>query len=361
VNIEGNKQVTPRYQKAAGSPSTDQLKVINLFALAELNADSVYVRTAYLAHNAIDRDGEVFDDAVLADFARTLPGKGLFRKHPAGWDGDSGPGVGRWHYAKVRDMSLDEAREALGEPNLKFPASTQRAKLLEASFYIPRSGKNTDLIADIDAGVAGDVSIGFRAADRSTIDDGNGNRIALRILGPAEAMEGSLVWLGAQPGARVHKNAQRSQETDMDLKQENETLKTENATLKAIKDKFEAIAKAVGELFANDPKALLVAVNDGKAFRTDLLDRIIKAERLAGLIKADDETAVKAAKAVHEDSPLDRLKAYLDRVEKLIPKGAQIPGGDPNARGGDKDPPAAKDAGGIPSPLDNPLITGKAA
>lgn len=201
------KNCIAAFCKSAGSPSTEQLAAINTLALATLAAADVYVRTAYLAHNAIDRDGEVFDDAVLDDFARTLPGKGLFVRHPGGWDGDSGPGIGRWFAARVVSLPMDEARAALREPGLKFPASAQMAKLLEASFFIPRSAKNADMLVDLDAGVAGDVSIGFRAADRAGVQDASGNIVAQRILGPGEAMEGSLVWLGAQPGARVTKAA----------------------------------------------------------------------------------------------------------------------------------------------------------
>lgn len=229
------KSVKLSATNTAGAPTPDQLKAINGYALAEMGADQVYVRTAYLAHNGIDRDHEVFDDALLDDFARTLPGKGMFVRHPGGWDGDSGPGVGRWFAAQVVSVSLDEARVRLREPNLQFPPATAVAKLLEASFYVPRTNKNANLLDDIDAGVAGDVSIGFSAADRTSIRDANGNEIAMRLLGPGEAAEGSLVWLGAQPGARVHKSTSRGNvisEREM-LLQKIKKLERDNAALYA--------------------------------------------------------------------------------------------------------------------------------
>lgn len=204
------KTIEIRAKAANGKPSSEQLAAINVYALDELTADQVYVRTAYLAHNGIDRDNEVFDGALLRDFARSLPGKGLFVRHPGGWDGDSGPGVGRWFEARVVQMSMDEARTALGEPNLQWPDGTEQAELLEAGYYLPRSDKNTDLIVDVNAGVASYVSIGFQSSQRTDIMDANGNVIARRLHAPGEALEGSLVWLGAQPGARTVKSFERS-------------------------------------------------------------------------------------------------------------------------------------------------------
>lgn len=192
-------------KQAGGSASNEALAQINQYALEPQTRDSVYVRTAYAGHNAIDRDGDVIDAALLHDIARTLPGKGFHIRHPIGADGDSGPGVGRVFEAKVVEKSHDEARLELWEPNLRFPDSDQPALLLEVSFYIPRTDKNEHLITDMDAGVAGDVSLGFRHGQRTEIFDVNGNKVADRLNSPGEGYELSLVWLGAQPGARVHK------------------------------------------------------------------------------------------------------------------------------------------------------------
>ena len=191
----------------AATPSADQLAAINRYAIEELAAADVYVRTMYLAHNAIDRDREVMDAALLDAFARTLPGKGLFVRHPTGFDGDSGPGEGRFFEARVQEMTIDAARALLNEPGLMWPPGETSARVLVASFYSIRTGENEALLAKIDAGVAGDVSIGFWASERSAILDANGTRIATRLQAPGEALEASLVWLGAQPGARIRKAA----------------------------------------------------------------------------------------------------------------------------------------------------------
>ena len=62
-----------------------------------------------LAHNCVDRDRECFDESLLAAFAASIPGKGCHIRHPAGWDGDSGPAEGRVFEAEVRRMSLEQA------------------------------------------------------------------------------------------------------------------------------------------------------------------------------------------------------------------------------------------------------------
>lgn len=195
--------------KSTGNPSSEELATINTFALRQLSASEVYARSMVLAHNAIDRDGDVFDSALLDDFAKTLPGKGLFVKHPMGWDGDSGPGVGLFYRAKVTMMSQDAARTLMKQPDLRWPTPDENAFLLEADFFIMKTEHNNELISKIDGGIAAYVSVGFNAQQRTDVTDGNGNVIARRLLAPGEALEGSLVWLGAQPGARIHKSAEQ--------------------------------------------------------------------------------------------------------------------------------------------------------
>lgn len=371
VKITGDKRAQIQAVKSAGAPGEGQLAAINRLALTELTAEQVYVRTAYLAHNGIDRDREAFSSALLADFARTLPGKGLFIKHPGGWDGDSGPGVGRWFEARVVKMGLDEARAALREPGLQFPPGVEEAELLEGSYYMPRSGKNEDLITDTDAGVAVDVSIGFAASRGSEIQDASGNRIGTTLHAPGEALEGSLVWLGAQPGARAFKSAQRNMfenegEDDVDLKEQlkaAETKATDAETArKAAETKaqendtkakaYDAVVAVVGEgATAEQVKAL---VEDGKTYRTELVDELATQKRLQGSL-ADDAEAVAAAKAFYQTMPLPMLKSEVEALRKTQPTGGQLAGGDPNTTGADgKEKPEGDK--NYTSPLDNPAL-----
>ena len=365
----GRKSGSLLGSKAAGEPSGDQLARINRYALAELSTEQVYVRTAYLAHNGIDRDREAFDSALLADFARTLPGKGLFVRHPGGWDGDSGPGVGRWFEAQVVRMSLDEARAALRQPGLRFPPGVEEAELLEASFYVPRTGKNADLIADVDAGVAADVSIGFSASRRSVIEQ-DGAEIGWTIHGPGEALEGSLVWLGAQPGARVAKAAGGRNEGDEMSEEQMEALrkqldeqKAELAEAKAAVASLAALRKALGDgdaALLDDPEALAKAVGEGKAYRDQVVDDLVAAKRVAGML-GDEDAQVEAAKQFYYKAPLAVLEAELDGLRKRALKSGQMDGGDPNGTD-TENPPAGgtkgADGGDLSSPLHNPALAG---
>ncbi len=325
-----SKTINVHTKAATGGKATaEQLTQINKFALEEMTADDVYVRTAYLAHNGIDRDKEAFDDALLESFTASLPGKGLFVKHPMGYDGDTGPGVGRWFAAKVVSMSLDEARAALDTPNLQFPPSTQTAKLLEASYYMARTPKNAGLIADTDAGIAGDVSIGFRAADRAAIMDGE-NVIAYRLLPPGEAFEGSLVWLGAQPGARVHKSARRAGASDGDRVRE---LEVENAQLrKALDASFEKQCK-LAELAARHrgaaPESATPAVKTG-----------------TGLPSVPDNPALHG-KVVPLHAERKSAPPWLSSIENPAVTGIANASENEN-----KGTPA------LPHPLKNPAVTG---
>ncbi|MEO7200377.1 MAG: hypothetical protein ABIY56_09205, partial [Dokdonella sp.] len=194
--------------KEAVAADDATLAAIRAFTLRDFAADELQIREYVLAHNCIDRDNEIFDEAVLDDFARALPGKGVYIKHPTSWQGDGGPAEGRVYAATTQTMSLDEARTMLREPNLQLPPDRTAAKLLLASAFFAKTPDNTSLLIKQDAGIAGDVSVGFTATGPVSVTDAQGNELtAKRWMAPANALEMSLVWLGAQQGARAVKSA----------------------------------------------------------------------------------------------------------------------------------------------------------
>ena len=372
MTFQTSKQFHVSGCKGASDASVEQLAVINGYALKEMTAGEVYVRTMYLAHNGIDRDKEVMDDALLRDFARTLPGKGLFIKHPMSWDGDSGPGEGRFFAADVKEMGFDEARQKLREPNLQWPVGNEKALLLEASFYAARTDDNKSLLTKIDAGIAGDVSIGFSASDSTPITDGSDNRIAMRLHAPGEAFEGSLVWLGAQPGARIYKSATHAdinEDNNVDLKDvklkieklegdvkaaeqlatEAETKGTENKTKAAA---FDTVVAAVGK-DSLDAKAIGDLAVDGLKYRDSLIDGIVTSKRHLKMV-SDKEADVAAAKALYASWPIDSLKSEAESMAKQVPTGSQIDGGDPNNTGANEDD---ADSGEKAADFGNPFKT----
>ncbi|WP_310235430.1 hypothetical protein [Luteimonas terrae] len=317
------------------------MTAIAQYTLAEIPAEKLYVRTFALAHNGIDRDNECFDEALLADFARTLPGKGLFIKHPTGWDGDSGPGKGRWFGAKLERMSLDEARALLREPGLKFPPGVETGVVLMADAYLVRTTGNADLLDEIDAGVVGDVSIGFTYKDSERVVDVNGIELNIwRLTSPGEASEGSLVWLGAQPGARAIKHANRTEDRTMPTEEQYQaeksartTAETKATALQAELDQAKpshdivlGLRKALGDNAAliDKPDDLAASVKAAAVYRDELIDTIVKQERQLGLCDDDDES-VAAAKAIYAGDPLTRLQGRAKRLEAQATKGGRMP------------------------------------
>lgn len=319
--------------KAAGDPTADQLAAIRPYMLADLPPEQLYVRTFALAHNAIDRDDEAFDDSLLADFARTLPGKGLFIKHPSGWDGDSGPGEGRFFHAELQTMSHAEARTLLRQPDLTWPPGVTTATILMASAYMVRTEGNKDLLLKADAGIVSDVSIGFTAKRGDYFRDEAGREMqARRLTSPGEALEGSLVWLGAQPGARAIKGASRTEEPTVDLQKLFDDAKAANTDLQkkldAASPSHDIVVKAREALgdhahLIEKPGDLADAVKAGQAFRDSLIDTIVQGERNAGLC-GDDEESVAAAKAIYAGQPLASLQKRADAVQAKAPKNGTV-------------------------------------
>lgn len=340
--LPATKRFTLVAKAASSTPDADTLAKIRAFTLRDFAPEELYVRTFVVAHNAIDRDDEAFDEPFLDVLARTLPGKGTFEKHPMSYDGDSGMPEGLWFEAYTQRMSQVEARALLREPGIQFPPDRNDAVLLMASMFMPVMAENAATRTKIDAGM-GFVSVGFIAETRTPIRDATGRELqARRIGGQGEALEASLVWLGAQPGARAVKSAQLPKGDPMDLQAQLDAARAETATLKAARDalatkatRLDTIEAAFGDqkaLLDNVP-ALLGAVADAKAYRESLADDIVTAQRVAGLIKADKPEDVAVLKASFESLPVANLKALHANLPstKAAPR---IPGSDPNAANG---------------------------
>jgi hypothetical protein len=163
----------------------------------------------WLAHNFKDRDGERFSKKVLMAFNRTLPGKGKMISH--GW---FGPGQGVYFDSRLEKMSIDETIDFVGpHPDKNFRSILEQVvekdkaiHWLVGKFYI-RADK-TQLIDDIDDGSAKKSSIGFRADRPVEVKDDDDNVLWMEYEGngAAEAIEGSIVGIESQYGARITKD-----------------------------------------------------------------------------------------------------------------------------------------------------------
>ncbi len=187
---------------AAGATVTPEILVkINKFALRELTADEVFVRKYLMAHNAVDRDNERFSEALLEDFARTFPGKSFMISHDR-----STLGKGLFFDAGTEEMTPQQFTALTGE-EARLPANISMVKVVWAWIYMLKAEFNEELIGNIDAGIYRHASIGFRANDITPVKGQYDQILYWEYSPPGEALEGSLVWLGAQPGATAQKTA----------------------------------------------------------------------------------------------------------------------------------------------------------
>lgn len=337
--------------KAAATPTAEQLAAINAFTLREFAADELHVRTFVVCHNCVDRDNECFDEALLQDFAKSLPGKGVFVKHPTGWDGDSGPGEGLVFAAHMETMSVQAAQELMRGQPLQLPPDRTQVSLVMADSYFPKTADNAALLTKLDAGVACFVSVGFSASERQKVADAAGNEYELRRwLGPGEAHEMSLVWLGAQPGARAVKSAPRNNEaTAMTLQEQLDAERAKTAELsaaleaaKAANAPLAALKTALGDAaaLADDVSGLAKLAVAGQEHKAALIADIVKADRLAGLV-GDADADAEAARKEYDGMPLAALKRLHVAAAAALAKA-----GTPTLAGGDVNPPAPTPAGG---------------
>lgn len=185
---------------AQGADVTPELLAkINKFSLRELTAEEVFARKYLMAHNAVDRDNERFPEKLLDDFARTLPGKSLLDGHNRA----SLP-IGLFFDANTEDLTPQQFTTLTGE-QARLPEGINKVKILWGWVYMLKADFNESMTANIDAGIYRHASIGFKASDILPIKGEYDNILFWEYVPPGEALEGSIVWLGAQPGATAQK------------------------------------------------------------------------------------------------------------------------------------------------------------
>ena len=120
----------------SGVPTAVQLDAINAQAKAKLQAEQVYVFSLRLCDDQVDRDQERFDTRALHGLAKLFIGKTGIVDH-------------RWS-AENQIARIFET-QVVKEENVSY---------IKAWAYIRRGGSNDEIIADIEAGIKKEVSIG---------------------------------------------------------------------------------------------------------------------------------------------------------------------------------------------------------
>lgn len=180
---------------SSGAPTAAQLETINALAKTRLNGEQVYVFSLRLCDDQIDRDGERFDTGALPGLAKLFLGKTGILDH-------------RWSTEKQVARIFET--QVVKEKNESY---------IRAWAYIRRGGKNDELIADIEAGIKKEVSVGCAMAqavcsvcgsEYGTCGHVKGERYdgqvcAVILKEPVDAYEFSFVAVPAQREAGVMK------------------------------------------------------------------------------------------------------------------------------------------------------------
>ena len=180
---------------SSGIPTAVQLDAINAQAKAQLTEEQVYVFSVKLCDDQVDRDGERFDTGALAELARLFIGKTGIVDHR--WSADN-------QIARIFETQV------IQEEGISY---------IKAWAYIRRGGDNDEIIADIEAGIKKEVSVGCAmgravcsicGSDYGTCGHQKGQsydgQVCCAILKePMDAYEFSFVAVPAQRSAGVMK------------------------------------------------------------------------------------------------------------------------------------------------------------
>ena len=275
---------------ASGVATAAQMESINAQARSELTTEQVYVFSVRLCDDQIDRDGERFDTAALPTLAKLFIGKTGIVDHK--WSSDS-------------QVARIFATEVVQEQGITY---------IKAWAYIRRGGNADEVIADIEAGIKKEVSVGcamgraicsicgsdYGECGHQKGEYYDGQPCCAILKEPMDAYEFSFVAVPAQRDASVLKGMGR------------------NATLKELADEFGA---------QQEYRALFKQAQMGKLYEKQLRDDVVRLCLSLDLGAAEPVLRGVVEKAAAED--LLKLKEALEgKMRQILPMQTQLPGMD---------------------------------
>lgn len=283
-------------QPESGAVSDETLEKINRFTKKKLSADEVYVFSAVLCDNEIDRDGERFSVSALHALAPLFEGKTAILNHSM----------------NAADQSARTFETQIVVDSTRKTACGEDYTYLLARSYLPRIAKNETLIAEIDAGIKKEVSVGCAVAKRSCSVCGADERqspcghrrgkvydgkLCHYILDePTDAYEWSFVAVPAQKNAGVTKSYRSAETLCKAIREKTaDTLTLSRAELTALADRLELLEKSAA---------------DGAVYRDTLRVRAVKG--FARTLPALDNTLAEALVAPLSSVQLKTLNDALD-------------------------------------------------
>ena len=274
---------------SSGVPTAVQLEAINAQARAKLKEDQVYVFSLRLCDDQIDRDHERFDTAALPALAKLFIGKCGIVDHK--WSAEN-------QVARIFETQV--VRE-------------DRVSYIKAWAYIRRGGANDEIIADIEAGIKKEVSVGCAmgrsvcsicGGDYGTCGHQKGEhydgQICCAILKePMDAYEFSFVAVPAQKDAGV--------------------LKGMGSSKKCLKE----LAEEYG--LQTEFRALFKQAQLGRQYRQELEGHVVRL--CLALDLGAEEPVLKSIVKTAAAEDLMRLKCALqERFDQMMPVCTQLGG-----------------------------------
>ncbi len=273
---------------ASGVPTAAQLEAINAQARAKMNGEQVYVFSVRLCDDQVDRDGEKFDTAALPALAKLFIGKTGIVDHK--WSSDS-------------QVARIFATEVVKEDNVAY---------IKAWAYIRRGGSADEVIADIEAGIKKEVSVGcamgrcvcsicgseYGRCGHQKGEYYDGQLCCGILKEPMDAYEFSFVAVPAQRDAGVIKGM------------------GQHKCLKELAEEFGA---------QQEYRSLYKQAELGKLYEKQLRDDVVRLCLVLELGAAEPVLRGVVDKAAAED--LMKLKDALEsRMRELMPVKGQLPG-----------------------------------
>ena len=271
-----------------GRPTAAQLEAINAHAKGKLTQEQVYVFSLRLCDDQVDRDGERFDTAALPALAKLFIGKTGIVDHK--WSSDG-------------QVARIFATEVVREDGVSY---------IKAWAYIRRGKHSDEIIADIEAGIKKEVSVGC-AMGRSVCSvcgseygtcghikgESYDGAVCCAILKePMDAYEFSFVAVPAQRNAGVLKAMGGSR------------------TLKELADEFGAQAEY---------RALFKDAQLGREYQKVLGDEVVRLCLALGL--GVEEPVLRSVMGKVSAEELMKMKSALQgRMEEMYPVKCQLPG-----------------------------------
>lgn len=243
-------------------PDSGEIELINRFTRKNFEPGELYTFSLILCDNEIDRDTERFSLEALEKLSKLFVGKsGIFDHSMSGKD----------QTARIyqTEVITDDTRET---------AACESYTYVKAKAYMVKTAGNADLIAEIDAGIKKEVSVGCAVAKticsicqsdikrdgcEHTKGRSYGGKLCHTILcEPTDAYEWSFVAVPAQKGAGVIKSfTTQGEDIIKSIKAADEIFLT--------KAQLEAVGEYIGELEE--------AARFGGEYKSELTREVVKA------------------------------------------------------------------------------------